>query len=215
MEFASREDAGRQLARSIEQHPAQPDLVLGLPRGGVIVAAEVAKVLRRPLDVLLVRKIGHPHQREFAVGALAEPEVVLLNHQVIEATHVDPDELDEIIEEEKERLRGYRQLFEGRRPPEITNKTVLLVDDGLATGSSMQAAVQSARQRKARQVWVAVPVASDHSFQLLGEQADQMFALLVDPYFEAVGRYYRVFEQTTDREVLAALEENRGLFQAR
>ena len=214
MEFASREDAGRQLARPLAQHPAQADLVLGLPRGGVIVAAEVAKLLHRPLDVLVVRKIGHPRQREFAVGALAEPGVVLLNQEVIDATHVNPDELNEIIEEEKERLRGYRRLFGGDQPPDITNKTVLLVDDGLATGSTMQAAVRSARERNAREVWVAVPVASDHSYQMLGEQADKIFALLVDPYFEAVGRYYRVFEQTTDHEVLEALEENRGLFQA-
>lgn len=117
--------------------------------------------------------------------------------------------MQEIIAEEQERLRDYRRRFGGGQPPELAGKSVLLVDDGLATGSTMQAAVQSSRQRKARQVLVAVPVASAHAYQLLSQEADQVYALRVDSEFEAVGRYYASFEQTTDQEVMAALEDSR------
>ena len=210
MEFASRADAGRQLARLLEQHQVTPQLVLGLPRGGVMVAAEVARLLRCPLDVLVVRKVGHPRQREFAVGALAEPDVLVLNREVIEHTGVEPADLEAILAEERERLREYRRRFAPGQSPDLTGKSVLLVDDGLATGSTMQAAVQSARARHARHIWVAVPAASDQAYRLLRQQADEVFALLVDPNFDAVGQYYQSFEQTTDQEVLAALEANRG-----
>jgi putative phosphoribosyl transferase len=213
MQFASRQDGGRKLAGHLEQEGAQADLVLGLPRGGVVVAAEVARALHRPLDVLVVRKIGHPHFREFAVGALAEPDVVLLHKQAMEQTRVHASELDAVIAEERQRLRDYRRRFAGSQPPDLAGKSVLLADDGLATGSTMQAAVQSARQRGASRVLVAVPVASEHAFEVLSQEADRVYALLVDPDFEAVGRYYALFEQTTDEEVMEALQESRCHFQ--
>jgi putative phosphoribosyl transferase len=209
MDFASRQDAGRKLGEYLGQQSVHADLVLGLPRGGVIVAAEVAKALHRPLDVLVVRKIGHPLYREFAVGALAEPDVVLLHDQAIEQHQVRPAELNAIIAEEQQRLREYRQRFAGGQPPDLAAKSVLLVDDGLATGSTMQAAVRSARQRRASHVLVAVPVTSEHASEILSQEADQVYALLVDPDFQAVGRYYALFEQTTDLEVMQALQESR------
>src|SRR6185503_9869645 len=200
MVFVSRQEAGRKLADYLCEHNVQADLVLGLPRGGVIVAAEVARILRLPLDVIVVRKIGHPRHREFAVGALAEGDVVVLDAEAIERTSVSQTELEEVIAEEKERLREYQLKFEQETGPDLVEKAVLLVDDGLATGATTEAAVLSARKRNARTVVVAVPVASDNAYERLRRVADNVIALLVDPDFDAVGRYYERFAQTTDTE---------------
>jgi predicted phosphoribosyltransferase len=210
MAFATREDAGRKLARYLEDLKLRADLVLGLPRGGVVVAAEVARLLRLPLDVLVVRKIGHPRHREFAVGALAEPDVVILDTLAIQNTGVVEQELNEIIDEELVRLREYQGKFEHDRIVELAHKQVVLVDDGLATGATMEAAVKSARERQAREVIVAVPVASDNAMARIGRVADRVLALVVDPEFDAVGRYYRSFAQTTDAEVSALLAAQPG-----
>src|SRR2546423_2534726 len=126
MTFRSREDAGRTLGQQLRDDDVHADLVLGLPRGGVIVAAEVARVLALPLDVVVVRKIGHPRHREFAVGALAEGDVVVLDRDAIETTHVISEELDEIIAEEKERLSEYQARFERRASPRLTDKTIVI-----------------------------------------------------------------------------------------
>lgn len=198
MIFASRSVAGRQLARHLVERGVEADCVLGLPRGGLIVAQEVAARLGRPLDALVVRKIGHPRHREFAVGSLAEPDIVLLDEVTVP---VDPDELAEVIEEEKARLREYRARFHRHGPPEVQGKDVLLVDDGLATGATMAAAIRAARQLGARRVVAAAPVASDHAVNRLLAVADQVEAVLVDPDFVAVGQYYESFPQTTDEEV--------------
>ena len=144
--FASREDAGVKLGRCLQEQRVRADLVLGLPRGGVVVAAGVAHALHLPLDVLVVRKIGHPWHREFAVGALAENGVVVLDEGVIGTNPVVRAELEEIIQEEKERLRSYQARFHPKGAPDLTGKAVLLVDDGLATGATTEAAVLSARK---------------------------------------------------------------------
>jgi len=204
MVFASREDAGQKLGRYLKERGIQADLILGLPRGGVIVAAEVAHLLTRPLDVLIVRKIGHPWHREFAVGALAENEVVLLDEALIEKNPLIRTELNEIIEEEKQRLKTYQASFR-HQSLDLSGKAVLLVDDGLATGSTTEAAVLSAKKQNASRVLVAAPVASTNAFERLGKVADEIHALWVDPEFDAVGRYYEVFSQTTDEEVLDLL----------
>ncbi len=205
MMFASREDAGQRLGRYLSEQGTQADLVLGLPRGGVIVAAEVGHCLHLPLDVLIVRKIGHPWQREFAVGALAENGVVVLDEGSIGPNPLIQAELDEIIEEEKERLRTYQASFHPEGASELGGKTVLLVDDGLATGSTTEAAVLSARKQNANKIIVAAPVASTNAAERLRRVADEVCALFVDPEFDAVGRYYEVFGQTTDKEVLDLL----------
>src|SRR5438552_17925694 len=127
--FLSREDAGRKLAHALLEQQLQADLVLGLPRGGVVVAAEVARLLHLPLDVIIVRKIGHPRHREFAVGALAEGEVVVLDQKAIEGTRVVDREMEEVIAEEKERLQDYRLKFRGTTSPVLEGKRVILVDD--------------------------------------------------------------------------------------
>jgi len=186
---------------------AKADWVLGLPRGGVVIAAAVARALHCRLDVLIVRKIGHPLQREFAVGALAEPDIVIFDQSLKWKGPLARAELDTVIAEEKERLREYRSQFHSSSPPALRDSRVLLVDDGLATGATAEAAVRSARQQQARHITVAAPVASTHAVQRLAQVADDVVVLLEDPGFEAVGQYYREFSQTSDAEVRALLRE--------
>jgi putative phosphoribosyl transferase len=170
------------------------------------VAAEVARALQRPLDVLIVRKIGHPMHREFAVGALAEPDVVILDEQSLGVNPFVRWKLDEVIAEETKRLKEYRAKFHSGGVPELSGKSVLLVDDGLATGATTEAAVLAAKRRGAAKIIVATPVASVGAFERLRPRVDDIKALLVDPNFEAVGQYYEVFDQTSDEQVLAALQ---------
>jgi putative phosphoribosyl transferase len=210
MMFASREDAGVKLGRCLQEQGVRADLVLGLPRGGVVVAAAVARALHLPLGVLIVRKIGHPRHREFAVGALAEGGVTVLDEGVIGTNAVLRAEVQEIIEEEKERLRGYQARFHPQGAPDLAGKTLLLVDDGLATGATTEAAVLSVRKQSARGIVVAAPVASTNAVERLAPVADEVRVLCVDPAFDAVGRYYDVFSQTTDEEVVELLRAQAG-----
>ena len=205
MRFASRVDAGRQLGQHLRKQGVEADIVLGLPRGGVVVAAGVAQALQRPLDVLIVRKIGHPWQREFAVGALAEPDVVIFDRTFKWKNPLARAELDDVIAEEKERLREYRLQFHASAAPALEGKMVLLVDDGLATGATAEAAALSAKQQKARRVIIAAPVASTHAVERLRRVADDVLVLFEDAGFGAVGQYYDQFSQTTDDEVIALL----------
>jgi len=208
MRFASREDAGQRLGNLLRVEGVEADLVLGLPRGGVIVAAAVARTLQRPLDVLIVRKIGHPFHREFAVGALAEPDVVVLDEYSLGKWPGVRSQLNGVIAEETQRLKEYRAKFHGSSLPELAGKMVMLVDDGLATGATTEAAALAAKKRDAAKIVVAAPVASVSAFERLRRVADEVKALLVDPDFEAVGQYYEFFDQTSDEEVLAALRES-------
>jgi predicted phosphoribosyltransferase len=203
--FASREDAGLKLGHCLQDQGVGADLVLGLPRGGVVVAAAVARILHLPLDVLIVRKIGHPRHREFAVGALAENGVIVLDEGVSGANAVVRAELEAIIQEEKNRLADYQARFHPRGVPALAGKAVLLVDDGLATGATIEAAVLSARKQSARTIVVAAPVASSNAVERLAPVADEVRVLCVDPDFDSVGRYYDIFAQTTDEEVLGLL----------
>lgn len=205
MRFESRQNAGRELGLYLRKTGAAADVVVGLPRGGVVVAAAVAQVLQLPLDVLVVRKIGHPQHREFAVGALAEAGVMLLDEAFAGGNPPWRADLAGVIAEEKSRLREYQKKLHGAQKPDFAGKNVLLVDDGLATGATAEAAVLSARKQAARKVFLAVPVASAGAFEKLGRIADRVWALLVDPDFAAVGQYYRQFSQTDDAEVLALL----------
>ena len=188
MMFASREHAGRRLAEYLKEKNVAADLVLGLPRGGVVVAAEVARALHRPLDVLLVRKIGHPLHREFAVGALAEHGVVLLDEDALGRNRIARVQLDQVIEEEKGRLRSYQTSFHPDGGPTLAGKALLLVDDGLATGSTAEAAAVSVRSQQARRITVAAPIASANAVERLSRVADEVQVLWVDPDFEAVGQ---------------------------
>jgi predicted phosphoribosyltransferase len=212
MRFASRQDAGCRLGELLREQNVQAELVLGLPRGGVVVAAEVARLLERPLDVLVVRKIGHPWHREFAVGALAEPGVVIFDEASLSEIPVARQQLDEVVAEETARLQSYCRQFHPAGAPALDGKTVLLVDDGLATGATAEAAVLSAKRQRARRVIVATPVASTKAVERLARVADEVVALFTDPDFVAVGQYYRKFLATSDAEVLVLLsnEARRG-----
>lgn len=205
MIFASREDAGRRLGESLAERGVQPDVVLGLPRGGVVVAAQVARILQRPLDVLVVRKIGHPRHREFAVGALAEDGVVLLDRAAMAETRVEPADLEGVIAEEIARARDYQSKFHPGGSRDLAGKSALIVDDGLATGATAEAAVMSAKKQHARTVTMAAPVGSPGAITRLERVADGVIALEIDPDFVAVGQYYEDFPQTNDEEVAALL----------
>lgn len=205
MTFQGRQDAGQKLGRYLAQLGVRIELVLGLPRGGVVVAAEVATTLNCALDVLVVRKIGHPRFREFAVGALSENDVVVLDDTVLQRAHVDRDELQEVIAEENRRLLSYQQKFALPHRPTRAGKSVVVVDDGLATGATLDAAIRSARQQEAQRVVAAVPVSSNEGAARISKVCDEFYALLIDPAFRAVGQYYESFQQTTDEEVLALL----------
>jgi putative phosphoribosyl transferase len=208
--FLSRENAGLVLGRELREQGVRADLVLGLPRGGVVVAAGVAQVLHLPLDVLVVRKIGHPWHREYAVGAVAEDGVAVLDDSAVGKNWEMRAGLEAVIQEEKERLRDYQARFHLKGTPDLAGKRVLLVDDGLATGATTEAAVRAARHRGASAVVVAAPVASTSAVQRLARVADEVRVLCVDPDFVAVGQYYNEFPQTTDEEVVELLERKRA-----
>jgi putative phosphoribosyl transferase len=203
--FLSRADAGQRLGIHLAGRGTRPDIVLGLPRGGVVVAAEVGRVLGCRLDVLVVRKIGHPRYPEFAVGAMAEHDVLMLDEQEASEERVNRKELEHVITEETERLRGYRMRFHSAGGLELAGKSVLIVDDGLATGATAVVAVMSARKQLARAVSVAAPVASSHAVGRLTPLVHEVIALVVDPDFMAVGQYYEDFPQLEDEEVAACL----------
>ncbi len=206
MRFLSRAEAGQLLGDRLQASGVRADLVLGLPRGGVVVAAEVARRLGVPLAALVVRKIGHPRHRELAVGAIAEPDVVVREVESLRWNPPNREELHAVEAEELQRLRQYQRLFHPDGLPELASKEVWLVDDGLATGATMDAAVRAARKRGAGRINVAVPVAAANALERIARRADAVVALEVDEGFMAVGRYYDEFAQVSDAEVVTLLK---------
>ncbi|WP_192034506.1 phosphoribosyltransferase [Halomonas sp. YLGW01] len=207
MIFHDRHDAGRQLAAALDTYrQPPPPLVLGLPRGGVPVAFEVAQALGGELDVLVVRKLGVPWHPELAMGAIAGHGVCILNHDLIARLGVNQDRLDAIIADETRELARRELAYRGPRPrPHIAGRRVILVDDGLATGATMQAAVEALREQGPRELVVAVPVAAADSLAEIEELADRVVCLQTPCDFMAVGQWYQTFGQTSDEEVLALL----------
>lgn len=205
MTFASRQQAGRLLGRRLVEQSVSADLVIGLPRGGVVVAAEVARALRLPLDAILVRKIGHPRNPEFAVGALSEQGMVRYDPEA----PLESNALEREVALEAARLAVCRKRWDMGLRPSLRDRRLVLVDDGLATGATMEAAVRSARYQRARRILVAVPVASDSAVARLRGLADEVITMVTDPLFRAVGGYYASFEPTDDEEVAALLAEGR------
>lgn len=205
--FADRVDAGRQLARVLRQYDAAPDtLVLGVPRGGVVVAAEVATALHLPLDVVVAAKVGAPGNPEYAVGAVAPDGVVTLSPLAgysAEGLHELAEPVHELV---RRRLVAFRG---GRSELDVHRQTVLLVDDGVATGLTTRAAVEYLRRRGAARVIVAVPVAPPDSTQMLATVADEAVVLESPAGFAAVGQFYRAFGQTPDEDVVRLLAEAR------
>ncbi|MEU0675551.1 phosphoribosyltransferase family protein [Streptomyces sp. NPDC006172] len=209
MRFHDRAEAGRILAellRARHEHGALPDpVVLALPRGGVAVAVEVARALDTPLDVLVVRKIGAPHQEEYGVGAIVG-ENVLYDEAALDRLALTESRLAPVIERERRELQRRERLYrQGRPAPDLRGRTAIVVDDGLATGSTARAALRAVRRLAPRRTVLAVPVGSPEAVSLLLPEADDVFCLYQPATFIAVGLWYEDFEQLSDDDVLAAL----------
>jgi predicted phosphoribosyltransferase len=209
MLFQDRRDAGRYLGLQLQKYADAPDvLVLALPRGGVPVAFEVARRLRAPLDIFLVRKLGVPGQEELAMGAIATGGVFVPNSEVILALDISEDVVESVAARERRELaRRERQYRGDRPPPDLEGRTVILVDDGLATGSSMRAAIAAVRRQEPARIVVAVPVAAASTCAELTEEVDEVVCAITPAPFQAVGVWYADFSQTTDNEVRELLEQ--------
>ncbi len=195
--------AGRALARALEAYRDREHLiVLGLPRGGVPVAAEIAQHLGAELDLMIVRKLGMPRQEEFAMGAIASGGVRVLNRQVLDHGGVSDETLEEVTKRERQELERRELAYRGDRPwPDMNRATVILVDDGLATGATMGAALETLKAHRPREVVVAVPVGPADTIRHLRKMADEVVCLETPAYFRSIGSYYRDFHQVSDDEV--------------
>jgi predicted phosphoribosyltransferase len=201
--FHNRREAGRLLAAKLTAYAKRPDvIVLALPRGGVPVAYEVAQALEAPLDVFLVRKLGVPGHEEYALGAIATGGVRVINQDLVRALHLPPATIEAIAAREQQELERRERMYRGDHPPpDVRGRTVILVDDGLATGATMYAAVQALRQQGAGRVVVAVPIAPPDTCDQLREVVDDIVCAVTPEPFHAVGLWYEDFSQTTDDEV--------------
>src|SRR5437016_7283552 len=201
--FPDRSAAGRLLAEKLTQYAGRDDvIVLGLPRGGVPVAYEVAQALRVPLDVFIVRKLGVPGFEELAVGAIASGGVRVLNEDVARALPNADEIIDAVTARERIELERREQSYrDGRPAPELRDRVAILIDDGLATGATMRAAVKALRQRGAAKIVVAVPVGPPDTCKEFEDEADEVVCASAPEFFQAVGQYYEDFSQTSDEEV--------------
>ena len=207
--FRNRAEAGHLLAQKLTAYAYRPDvLVLGLPRGGVPVAFEVAKALQVPMDIWLVRKLGVPTQKEPAMGAIATGGVRVLNKEVVYWLGISDEVIDKVAAQEQQELERRNQVYRGNRPaPDVRNHTIILVDDGLATGSTMRAAIASLRQQQPDRIVVAVPVGPPSVYKDFKSEADEIVCLQTPELFNAIGVWYVDFSQTTDQEVRDLLEQ--------
>lgn len=207
MRFADRVEAGRVLAEHLSSYRGALGVVLGLPRGGVPVAYEVARALDLPLDVLVVRKLGLPGHEELAIGAIASGGVVVYNEPIVRALAIPDSVLRRVVAREQRELDRRERAYRGERPPRsLAHATVILVDDGLATGATMRAAVRAVRQRGPAKVVVAAPVGAAESCGDLAAEADEVVCAATPEPFHAVGLWYDAFTQTSDDEVRDLLE---------
>jgi len=215
--LCDRSDAGRQLAQKLMAYADRPDvIVLGLPRGGVPVAYEIAKALHAPLDVFIVRKLGAPDQAELAMGALASGGIRVLNEDVIADLEIPEVWIERVVAKEQAELNRRAQAYRGERPPlNVRDKIVLLVDDGIATGATMRVAIAALRQQQPAKIIVAVGVAPEETCALLANEADELFCVLTPEPFWSVGAWFEDFTETSDEEVrrlLAQAAQNLAAF---
>lgn len=212
MLFADRADAGRRLAGLLSHYRDRDEaLVLGLPRGGVAVGVVVARILRVSLDVFLVRKLGVPGEEELAMGAIASGGVRVLNQEVVRERGIDSEALERVTAaERRELLRRELAFRDDRAPPELRDRSVILVDDGLATGSTMRAAIQAVEEHKPQRIVVAVPVAPAEVCAALRREADEVVCCETPRPFRGVGQWYEDFPQLRDEEVMRLLAQNRA-----
>ncbi len=208
MLFRDRAEAGKSLAPRLVEFANRPEvLVLALPRGGVPVAYEVARFLNAPLDVFVVRKLGAPWQPELAMGAIASGGMLVINREVVNGLGISQAEIDRAAENERHELDARERAYRGNRPPlDVNGRVVILVDDGLATGSSMRAAAQAIKAQHPAKLIIAVPVAASQTCNELRAEGHEVICAATPEPFLAVGQWYREFSQTTDDEVRDLLE---------
>ena len=210
MVFENRTDAGKRLAGQLSRYMGKDTVVLGMPRGGVVVAYEVARALWAPLDVMVARKIGLPMNPEFGIGAIAPGGVVILDEESVRMFGITETHIRKLIEREKQEMEDRIRRYRGDLPfPELEEKTVILVDDGLATGVTARAAVRSIRAHKPHMLILAVPACARETSAILSREVDELYCLTIPPNFRAVSQYYHDFAQTTDAEVILFLEKAR------
>lgn len=203
--FKDRVDAGIKLGLTLLESNIEDPVILGIPRGGVIVAVEVAKILKAPLDIAIARKIGAPFDREYAIGAINSLGNVILNEASIRELGISNDYIERSVKEELEEIKRRLSIYRGERDTiDIKDKSVIIVDDGLATGLTMLSVVKGVKTKNPKRTIVAVPVASYEAVKRLEKEAE-VIALYIPEYFYAVGQFYEDFRQTTDEEVISAL----------
>ena len=210
--FHDRTEAGRVLAGMLGEYANREDvLILALPRGGVPVAFEVAQALNAPLDIFVVRKLGLPANEELAMGALASGNVRVLNDEVVDSFDVSDRVIEAVAEKEQVELKRRERLYRGDSTlPAVRDKTILLVDDGVATGATMRAAVAALRRQHPARIVVAVPVAPPTTCEILRAEADEVISFMTPEPFYAVGQWYRIFDQTTDAQVRELYERSKN-----
>lgn len=208
MRYRDRKEAGQRLAERLLDYRDRPDVVvLGLPRGGVVIASEIARRLHAPLDVFVVRKLGVPGQEELAMGAIASGGVRVLNSAVVDVCGIPASVIEEVTEQERRELERRERLYRGVRPPiAIEGRTVILVDDGIATGATMRAAVAALRRLKPARIIVAAPTAAPQACELLSKEADEVICDIMPDPFYSVGLWYDDFTQNSDEEIRELLE---------
>ena len=207
--FKDRRDAGRKLAQKLTAHAGKPNtLILALPRGGVPVAYEVALALNAPLDIFIVRKLGLPEREELAIGAIATGGVRVLNRDIIRMLGIPEEVINFVAKRELQELDRRERLYRGDRPaPDVRDRTVILIDDGLATGASMRAAIAGLRAQHPARLVVAVPTAAEDVCEAFRPEVDEIVCAITPEPFYGVGRWYDNFAQTTDEEVRVLLEQ--------
>ena len=207
--FKDRVDGGKQLAEKLLKYKKHPDaIVLGLPRGGVITAFEVAKVLELPLDIVVPRKVGAPFNPELAVGAITQEGEVVWNDSLMKSLHLKPEDLADIIAAEKKESARRLQTYRGDRPPlDLKDKIVILVDDGIATGATMRASITSARARGCAKIVVAAPLAPIEPLTKIEQEADEFACVLMPKILMGISAFYDEFGQTSDEEVITIMKQ--------
>lgn len=208
MIFRDRIDAGKKLAFALKDYSDSPNtIIIALPRGGIVVAAVVARELKLPLDIVCPRKIGAPFNHEFAIGAITETGVGIFSEEIIKSYQIQQSYLDKEIEKEKKEASFRLKTYRGDRPKRnLKDKIVIVIDDGIATGSTMFAAIETIKAEKATQIIVAVPVSPPDTFKKLEKQASKALCLSIPHDFYAVGQFYQHFEQTSDQEVIKLMQ---------